>query len=143
MVSNPSSSSRATYVHLFSTPEQYPQLESLIFVLKQFIYLSNLCAPYLGGISSYGLILMIVAYIQQEYHAHEGHGEKLLVADLLIGFLKFYGYKVNYVMKSIQVYDSKNNWQAYTGCLAPYNDPNNMMVPFLLTPGLHAKAGHH
>ena len=50
----------------------YPQLESLIFVLKKFIYLSNLSAPYLGGISSYGLILMIVAFIEQEYKNHDG-----------------------------------------------------------------------
>lgn len=85
--------------------EVYPQLESLIFVLKKFIYLSNLSAPYLGGISSYGLILMIVAYIQQEYKSHDGQGEKLLTADLLIGFLKFYGFKMNYVMKCIQVFD--------------------------------------
>ena len=96
-----------------------------------------MCAPYLGGISSYGLILMIVAYIQQEYKTHEGNGEKILVADLLIGFLKFYGYKVNYVMKSIQIYDSKNNWQTYTGCLAPYSDPNNMMVLIPLPRTLH------
>lgn len=80
---------------------------------------------------------MIVAYIQQEYKTHEGNGEKILVADLLIGFLKFYGYKVNYVMKSIQIYDSKNNWQTYTGCLAPYSDPNNMMVLIPLPRTLH------
>ena len=59
------------------------------------------------------------------------------MSDLLIGFLKFYGYKVNYVMKSIQIYDSNNSWQAYTGCLAPYNDPNNMMVLIVLYLGLH------
>ncbi len=41
-------------------------MESLIFVLKKFIYASNLFAPYSGGLSSYGLILMIVAFIQNE-----------------------------------------------------------------------------
>jgi DNA polymerase sigma len=99
-------------------------------VLKNFIYESSLSAPYMGGISSYGLILMIVAYIQQEYRQHEGKGEELLVADLLIGFLKFYGFKTNYVMKCIQVYDKqKNNWGNYSGCISRYNDPNGMMVP--------------
>ena len=61
-------------VTMFFYVEIYPQLESLIFVLKKFIYLSNLSAPYLGGISSYGLILMIVAYIQQEYKQADGEG---------------------------------------------------------------------
>ena len=113
--------------------EIYPQLESLIFVLKKFIYLSNLSAPYLGGISSYGLILMIVAYIEQEYKNHDGEGEKLWTADLLIGFLKFYGFKMNYVMKCIQLFDkTKMNWQNYNSCISRYNDPNSMVVPFPL-----------
>jgi len=60
---------------------------------------------------------MIVAYVQQEYHYG---GKDLKTADLLIGFLKFFGYKVNYVMKSIQVYDHNKSMQAYTGCLLPY-----------------------
>jgi hypothetical protein len=28
-----------------------------------------------------------------------------MIADLLIGFLKFYGFKMNYIMKSIEVCD--------------------------------------
>jgi non-canonical poly(A) RNA polymerase PAPD5/7 len=42
----------------------YPQLRSLTFILKKFIYCARLFDPYSGGISSYGLILMIVAFIQ-------------------------------------------------------------------------------
>ena len=113
-------------------------------MLKKFIYISNLSAPYHGGISSYGLILMIVAYIQQEYKNHEGNGEKLWTADLLIGFLKFYGFKMNYVMKSIQIYDkNKMNWQNYTGCLTRYNDPNGIIVPFLSILGRLAQIDHN
>jgi DNA polymerase sigma len=99
-------------------------------VLKKFIYISNLSAPYLGGISSYGLILMIVAFIQQEYKAHEKDSEKLLVADLLIGFLRFYGFRMNYVMKSVQIFDDKGKggWQGYAGCVSRYNEPNGIIV---------------
>ena len=46
--------------------EIYPQLRSLTFILKKFIYSARLFDPYSGGISSYGLILMIVAYIQND-----------------------------------------------------------------------------
>lgn len=42
----------------------YPQLRPLVFVLKKFIYSTNIYDPYSGGLSSYGLILMIVAYLQ-------------------------------------------------------------------------------
>ena len=44
----------------------YPQLRALTFILKKFIYSARLFDPYSGGISSYGLILMIVAYLQNE-----------------------------------------------------------------------------
>lgn len=50
--------------YLPSYIDLYPPLESLTFILKKFIYLSGLSAPYKGGISSYALVLMIVAFIQ-------------------------------------------------------------------------------
>lgn len=53
-----------------------------------------------------------------------------MVADLLIGFLKFYGFKMNYVMKSIQLcdIDNPNSWKNYSGCLSPYSDPKNPAI---------------
>ena len=50
------------------------------------------------------------------------------MADLLIGFLKFYGFKFNYVMKCITIvdHDIPEIWNKYTGCVAPYNS----IVPF-------------
>jgi DNA polymerase sigma len=110
----------------------YPPLESLTFILKKFIYVSGLSAPYKGGISSYALVLMIVAYMQNEYKLLELKQSKSepLVADLLIGFLKFYGYKMNYVMKAIGLFDIHNpaSWKNYTGCLSPYTDPKNPAI---------------
>lgn len=55
------------------------------------------------------------------------------MSDLLIGFLKFYGFKMNYVMKSIQVFDkTKMLWQNYTGCVSRYNDPTGIIVVVLI-----------
>jgi DNA polymerase sigma len=42
----------------------YPEAENLVLVLKKFIYESKLFAPYHGGLSSYALFLMIIAFIQ-------------------------------------------------------------------------------
>lgn len=55
---------------------------------------------------------------------------EILVADLLIGFLKFYGFKMNYVMKSISLFDIHNpmSWKNYSGCLSPYTDPKNPAI---------------
>jgi hypothetical protein len=78
---------------------------------------------------------MIVAYIQHEYKLYELKQSKseLLVADLLIGFLKFYGFKMNYVMKAIGLFDihNPNTWKNYTGCLSPYTDPKNPAIVLL------------
>lgn len=84
----------------------YPQLKSLTFILKKFIYTARLFDPYSGGISSYGLILMIVAYIQNENRERKMRTKLIpppTVAELLIGFLRFYGFKMNYIAKQIVV----------------------------------------
>ena len=68
-----------------------------------FIYESSLFAPYIGGLSSYGIFLMIVAFIQME--EQKGKGEEkdisLRTAELLINFLKFYGFKMDYMTQKI------------------------------------------
>lgn len=49
---------------------------------------------------------MIVAFIQNEYKRI--YMEKLpqpMISELLIGFLKFYGFKMDYVKKIICIYD--------------------------------------
>lgn len=54
----------------------------------------------------------------------------MLTSDLLIGFLKFYGFKMNYVMKCIQIFDkNKTSWQNYNSCVSTYSDPNSILVP--------------
>jgi DNA polymerase sigma len=55
---------------------EYPQLEPLTFLLKKFLALRDLNAPFLGGLSSYGLILLIIAFINQDNYLTydpEGH----------------------------------------------------------------------
>lgn len=43
---------------------KYAPLKPLVLILKQLLNCSDLSDPYTGGLSSYGLILMIVAYLQ-------------------------------------------------------------------------------
>lgn len=117
--------------------DYYPQLQHLIFILKKFIYTSKLFGPYKGGLSSYGLILMIIAYIQHYYKQCERQNKdisQILTADLLIGFLKFYGFTMNYVMKSINICNIENplEWKNYTRCDNPYVDPLNPISVFIL-----------
>lgn len=88
----------------------YPQLRPLVFVLKKFIYSTNIYDPYSGGLSSYGLILMIVAYLQNENRERKTKAPSDLnkaptIAEHLIGFLYFYGFKSNYINKQICIID--------------------------------------
>ena len=44
--------------------ESYPALEYLVLPLKQLMQITQLNDPYQGGLTSYGLVLMVVAYLQ-------------------------------------------------------------------------------
>ncbi|EPB77936.1 nucleotidyltransferase domain protein [Ancylostoma ceylanicum] len=45
--------------------EEFPVVEPLILVLKQFLILRRLNTTYTGGLSSYGLILMLINFLHQ------------------------------------------------------------------------------
>lgn len=49
---------------VLSFVKEYEALEPLIFSLKNILKNANLNDPYTGGLSSYGLILMVVSFLQ-------------------------------------------------------------------------------
>lgn len=46
--------------------EKYPIIEPIILTFKKFLAIKDLNSPFLGGLSSYGLILLIVALLKTE-----------------------------------------------------------------------------
>ncbi|KAK6041113.1 nucleotidyltransferase domain protein [Cooperia oncophora] len=48
--------------------EEFPVVEPLILVLKQFLILRRLNTTYTGGLSSYGLILMLINFLHVSQH---------------------------------------------------------------------------
>ena len=75
----------------------YPPLKPLALVLKQLMYLGKLNDPYQKGLSSYGLVLMIVAYIQwliatDNYDQVCGN-----LGRILLQLLKHYGSSFDYI----------------------------------------------
>jgi non-canonical poly(A) RNA polymerase PAPD5/7 len=64
---------------------EYSVLKYLVLPLKQLLYYSKMNDPYQGGLSSYGLILMIVTFLQWKIYSKEeiamqkGHLGNLLV----------------------------------------------------------------
>lgn len=65
--------------------QELPMVQPLVLVLKQFLKDRSLLTAYTGGLSSYGLFLMVTRYLQ-EYPSSWGD-----CGSLLMGFLDFYG----------------------------------------------------
>jgi DNA polymerase sigma len=70
-----------------SLVDKYPALKPIVLVLKQLLNLTGLSDPYMGGLSSYGLVVMIVGYFQllefrefmrrvREQQGHQEHKSK-------------------------------------------------------------------
>ena len=65
----------------------FPNLKEVAILLKKFMALLELNCPYLGGLSSYSLVLLIIAYINY----FDLRRVESTPARLLVGFLEFYG----------------------------------------------------
>ncbi|XP_014209789.1 non-canonical poly(A) RNA polymerase PAPD5 isoform X2 [Copidosoma floridanum] len=81
---------------------QYPALEKLVMVLKQFLLQRDLNEVFTGGISSYSLILMTISFLQLHPRVNIDSPDVNL-GVLLIEFLELYGRKFNYVKTGIRV----------------------------------------
>lgn len=80
---------------------------------KAVLHRKNLDQPYTGGISSYTLQLMLLAYIQ---HA----GVPKNITDFVVGFCDFYGNVFNFTLTGIDVSKSGHFFSRYVeGKLSP------------------------
>ena len=73
---------------------QYESLKPLVLVLKNILKIANLNDPYKGGISSYGLILMIVSFLQaQKRVGNDISINENNLGKLFFDFVNHYGLK--------------------------------------------------
>lgn len=71
--------------------KQYKVFKPLILVLKQLIYNAKFYDPYQGGISSYGLILMLITYLQYKmFYKISVENVRPNLGILLVDFFNFY-----------------------------------------------------
>jgi non-canonical poly(A) RNA polymerase PAPD5/7 len=66
-------------------------IEPIILVLKQMLKVNGMNDPYKGGLSSYGLLLMIVAFIQFRQLNNHKFPQKINLGNILLDFLHYYG----------------------------------------------------
>ena len=110
--------------------EYYEHLRSLILVLKKIFYIAKLNIPHEGGLSSYGIILLIIYFLEKKkpapYTVSDNNEAKL--GKLFFEFLVFYGNKRNYnnhkKLENIEISaDFNNNSLTITD---PLLDSNNV-----------------
>jgi len=80
--------------------KQYPLLDKLVLVIKQFLYQRGLNEVYTGGIGSYNLILLVVSFLQR--HPRDITADANL-GVLLVEFFELYGRNFNYAIVGIKV----------------------------------------
>ncbi|XP_046609764.1 terminal nucleotidyltransferase 4B-like isoform X1 [Neodiprion virginianus] len=87
-----------------SYKHEFPVLDKLVMVLKQFLLQRDLNEVFTGGISSYSLVLMTISFLQL-HPRQNAYCPKANLGVLLIEFLELYGRKFNYVKTGIRVKD--------------------------------------
>ena len=72
---------------------KFPDLKYLLLVIKCYLRGRGLNETFSGGLGSYLLTLMVVAFLQCAFKTRT---RTLLLSELLINFFEFYGHKLNY-----------------------------------------------
>ena len=119
--------------------QEYPCLEPLTLILKKFLAVRDLNSPFLGnffnqltfigGLSSYGLILLILAYIDLDQPSMYNLDDSVTVARIFTQFLFYYGKIFDYKLQIINEYCeiiNQINFSSILVILDPLNPTNNI-----------------
>ena len=98
--------------------DEYKSLKPLVLAIKNILKSANLNDPYKGGISSYGLILMIIFFLQKQKTSgiDISPGENYCnLGKLFFDFIKFYAifFESNKVIININDDNNLNNYNEY------------------------------
>ncbi|MFH4981662.1 hypothetical protein AB6A40_008371 [Gnathostoma spinigerum] len=106
---------------------QFPVLEPLVLILKQFLRQRHLNQGFTGGLSSYGLILMLIHFLQM--YSYEDIVKKSIrevnMGVLLLNFLQLYGQEFNYMKTAIRI---GSPYVCREQMLNEMNRPSNSML---------------
>ena len=85
--------------------KEYPPLRPIILALEKILKSANLNNQYPGGLSFYGLILMVVSFIQnQKENNNYTFKEENIKGKIFYEFLKYYGIKFDFNKYVIMTY---------------------------------------
>ena len=105
----------------------YSVLEPIILALKTLLNNGNLNNPYTGGLSSYGLILMVVSFIQSEIdNGKYNENSPTILGETFLNVLGHYGIFFDY-----------NNYVIITYLVDDTNDTSDRDNSFAFGPNSH------
>ena len=105
---------------------KYPSLEPLTFALKAMFHHAKLDEPFSGGLSSYGIILLIIYFLN--YYKNKGNDISINnVGELFYSLLCYYKTPTNLIGKML--YPEK-------GCCSKLSDSESL--PFIVDPNNHS-----
>ena len=91
--------------------EKYECVKPLLLVLKNILKRANLNDPYKGGISSYGLVLMIVYFLQQQMKCNVDVSlNNNTIGKLFFEFIKFFGKQFDSTRNIIYIENGNNEF---------------------------------
>ena len=113
---------------------EYKSLKPLVLTIKNILKKANLNDPYKKGISSYGIILMIVYFLQREYSSGKdiSPGENNSnIGKLFFDFLKFYAIQFESNKEKVKIngindYDAQAIIPSDLIIIDPLNPSNNV-----------------
>ncbi|GIY61814.1 terminal nucleotidyltransferase 4B [Caerostris extrusa] len=110
----------------------YPVLPKLVLVLKQFLLQRDLNEVFMGGISSYSLILLTISFLQ-----HLKHDPEKNLGKLLIMFFELYGRHFNYRSTGISVKNGGAYFikEDFLSSMTDGNRPSILCIEDPLLPG--------
>ena len=86
-----------TSKYILQLKKEYPALEPLVLILKQYLYCVLLNCSYTGGLASYSLVLMVASYLK--FYGKQSHS----LGTLLLGFFELYGKLLDYSTTGISL----------------------------------------
>ena len=106
---------------------EYKVVKPIILALKTLLKNGNLNDPYKGGLSSYGLILMVVSFIQSEIDSDKyNENSPTLIGETFLNVLGHYGIFFDY-----------NNYVIITYPIREKNFPTDKEVTYQFIPNTH------
>ena len=105
--------------------EQYPRMEVLVSVIKQFLIMHGLNEVFTGGMSSFTVTCLVISMLQHQQPA-QFQGPESSMAEYLLHFLNFYGKDFNSVDLAISL-----NPPAYFPKVRGVEPTYNILHPFL------------